>query len=435
MLDAFILHINKSFPFLKKEKFFIACSGGLDSIVLTVLAHELKLNFAVAHCNFRLRGKESDDDEEFVRDFSEKIGVPFYVKQFNTKKEIENRGGSLQMVARDLRYEWFFKLLQTHDYSYLLTAHHTDDSLETFLINLSRGTGINGLTGIPEQNGSVIRPLLPFSRKEIKDYAISNQISWREDSSNKESKYLRNHTRHNVIPQLKELSPSFLENFLNTQKRLQETSTILENLKKELQKSLFLTDGEIVKISIEKLQKLEPLQSYLYLLFNEYGFTAWKDILNLLSTTSGKEICSNTHRLVKDRDFILLTNLGTIDNTSFFISESDSLIETPIHLKIEKVEVIIDTHKNCVYLDMEKLNYPLEVRKKNNGDYFHPIGMKGKKKLSKYLKDEKVNTIAKEKQWLLCSNEAIVWVVGKRADERFKVDKKTKQIVKITWQE
>lgn len=433
MLNAFTEHIETSFPFLKKEQFIIACSGGLDSIVLVSLAHQLKLNFALAHCNFKLRDKESDDDELFVRNFAEAIGVRLFVKQFKTKEEIEKRGGSLQMVARDLRYEWFSELLKANNYNYLLTGHHADDSLETFLINLSRGTGLEGLTGILERNGQVLRPLLPFSRTEIEAYAKNHKIAWREDSSNKENTYLRNKTRNTVVPLLKELNPNFLSNFLATQHRLQESASIIENTKNELQHKLFKKNNGIIKVSILELEKLKPITNYLYLLFNEFGFTAWNDILNLLVANSGKTVNSSTHRLIKDRGFLLLDSIKNNTDSEYLITKDDVAIEYPVRLLMERVTSITDKAKNILYADIEKLNFPLVLRKWSEGDYFYPIGMSGKKKISKYLKDEKLSKIDKENQWLLCSKDAIIWVLGRRADDRFKIQSETKEVIKITW--
>lgn len=433
MLTSFQSHIKKQFPFLRGAKLLIACSGGLDSTVLSILASKSDLDFSLAHCNFGLREKESDEDEQFVKQLSKDLGVAFYSKTFDTKKEKQQLGGSIQMVARDLRYKWFRKLLESGEYAYLLTAHHADDSLETFLINLSRGTGIVGLTGIPNQNGNIVRPLLPFSRATILAYAETNKLTWREDSSNTETKYLRNNIRHVVIPKLKEMNENFLSNFSLTQQRLQESSLILEQTKKKLQRALFVYEDNTVTIPIKALKKLEPLSSYLYLLFQEYSFTAWEDILNLVNAESGKEVRSATHRLIKDRESFLLAPISEENQSEFYIKSDCETINEPLKLSIERVIKISETHKNILYIDMEKLIFPLMLRKWHNGDYFYPLGMKGKKKLSKYFKDEKVAIIAKEEQWLLCSGSEIIWVIGRRADERFKVTPATKQIVKIVW--
>jgi len=433
VLAEFKLHIENNFSFLKEHKFLIACSGGLDSVVLTHLLSKLDYSFELAHCNFNLRGKESKEDEQFVAQFAKSIGVKLHTVHFNTKKEINERGGSTQMVARDLRYEWFKELLATKTCEYVLTAHHADDSLETFIINLTRGTGLDGLTGIPQINEKTVRPLLAFSRGNILAYAKANMLTWREDSSNADTKYLRNEIRKEIIPKLKKLNQNVLSNFLNTQNNLKTSALILENTKKELQTKLFFKNGSNIKVSVKELLKLRPLEPYLYLLFKEYGFTAWNDVLGLLEANTGKEVRSRTHRLIKNREHLLLSPILDKIDDEFYIFKDSGPIENPLQLSIKKVLEISETNKNIVYMDMEKLNYPLMLRKWRKGDYFYPLGMAGKKKLSKYFKDEKVDIIAKEEQWLLCSNEQIAWVIGRRADERFKVTPDTKKIVKITW--
>ncbi len=434
MVANFKSHIELTFPFLKETKLLLACSGGLDSVVLSYLLRELNFDFALAHCNFNLRGDESNQDMEFVAKLAVQLKVAFYSKSFDTKNEMQQRGGSVQMVARDLRYEWFQELLNGNHYKYILTAHHADDALETFLINLSRGTGIDGLTGIPHQNKKIIRPLLPFSQSEIVQYASSNDIKWREDSSNASTKYLRNQIRHKIVPEFKKTNANFLNTFLSTQDKLLDSSLILDDVKVKLQKDLFLKEDDKIKISIEKLNELRPLRAYLHLLFNEFGFTAWKDVQHLLEASSGKQIVSKDFRLLKDRKYLFLTAIRNVNSKSYLISTLETSTEIPLNLKIEEVSRLSETDKNILYPDMEKLKLPLLLRKWKNGDYFYPLGMNGKKKLSKYFKDEKVNLLAKNEQWLLCTDENIVWVIGKRADERFKVTPKTKRIVKITWQ-
>ena len=433
MLSKFKSHIGNHFSFLQNAKLLVACSGGLDSIVLSWLMHQLDYNIALAHCNFNLREEESDDDELFVTAFANDLDIDFYVKSFNTKAVAQTNSGSIQMIARDLRYKWFKELLSTKNYDYVLTAHHADDCLETFLINLSRGTGIEGLTGIPEQNDEVIRPLLKFSRVDILAYAKANNLAWREDSSNAETKYLRNKIRQELVPVLKNLNPNFLSNFLNTQERLRASASILDNTKKELRDDLFVHENNLVRIAIEKLEKLLPMDTYLYLLFKEYGFTAWKDIHKLLKAESGKEVHSSTHRLVKDRKELLLVAKSDKVEGKYFINKNDKEVGIPVKLKMEVVSAITETSRNILYLDMEKLIFPLMLRKWSKGDYFYPLGMRGKKKLSKYYKDEKVNVVAKEKQWLLVNKEEIVWGIGRRADERYKGTQSTKTILKITW--
>ncbi len=432
MFPKFKEHISNKMPFLKGKKLILACSGGVDSVVLAYLCVAIDLDIALAHCNFNLRGEESDGDEDFVRELASKIGVEVYVKTFDTKQYAETHRGSVQMAARELRYQWFDELLKTKGFDYVLTAHHADDSLETFLINLSRGTGIDGLSGIPEVNEQVVRPLLPFSQEEIVEYATSESIEWREDSSNASSKYLRNKIRHQIVPVLKELHPTFLQNFLNSQIHLQQTNDLVVNHLNELKAKLFEPRDGAIKINIAELEKMQPLESHLYGLFKDYGFTEWEDVKALLTTMSGKQVVSKSHLLLKDRDCLILSEKKNRESQIYPVYMDRPLTKLPIKLKVEVVETLDEQGKNVVFLDKEKLIFPLVLRNWEKGDYFYPFGMKGKKKLSKFFKDEKMDVISKEEQWLLCSDNEIVWVVGKRADERFKVEDSTRQIIKIT---
>lgn len=433
MLTQFIAHIKTGFPFLKEKRLLLACSGGVDSVVLAHLCVRLELNVTLAHCNFNLRGAESDEDESFVRELARQLKAAILVKSFDTEKYAQTHKGSIQMVARELRYQWFEEVLEAEGFDFVLTAHHADDSLETFVINLSRGTGIDGLSGIPAQNGRVFRPLLNFSRNEILEFAIAEQIEWREDSSNVESKYLRNKIRHEIVPKLKELHPTFLGNFKKTQEHLIQNNALVQNHINEIKEKLFVQEVGHYRIRIEDLAELHPIEPYLYQLFNGFGFTEWEDVKRLLTAMSGKKVESNTHSLIKDREHLLLSKKETKKKTVFVISEDDNHIINPIQLKIETVKTLQKPLQNVVYIDKEKLNYPLLLRNWEKGDYFYPFGMQGKKKLSKFFKDEKTDVLSKEKQWLLCSGKNIVWVVGKRLDERFKVDESTKSILKITF--
>lgn len=432
MLTEFNNHIEKKHPSLKKGKLLLACSGGVDSIVLAYLCVRSALNVTLAHCNFNLRGSESDGDETFVKKLGSELKTPTITKSFDTKNYILKNGGSVQMAARALRYQWFEELKASEGFDFILTAHHSDDKLETFLINLSRGTGIDGLTGIPEQNKRVIRPLLAFSRVQILAYAKAEELAWREDSSNEDSKYLRNKVRHEIVPRLKEMHPSFLDNFIQTENYLNQTNALVENHINQVKTDLFEIKGDLVKINIDKLLKLQPIEAYLYKLFQSYGFTDWSGVHDLLTTVSGKEVVSKTHKLLKDRDYLILSETKNEKQDFFIIEEGIEVIQDPISLKLEKAEAVQKSPKNVVFFDKEKLNYPLMLRRWEKGDYFYPYGMLGKKKLSKYFKDEKIDLFSKEKQWLLCSNNEIVWVVGMRSDNRFKVDDTTENILKVT---
>ena len=432
MFEAFKNHIEINFPHLKNKTSLLACSGGVDSMVLAYLFCKLKLPVVLAHCNFKLRGEASDRDEKLVKDFATSSNIKFISTYFDTIGYINQNKVSLQVGARELRYNWFMKLMKEEQLETVVTAHHADDNLETFLINLSRGTGLDGLTGIPEKTETISRPLLPFSRIEILEFAKQHAISWREDASNKETKYLRNQIRHDLVPLLKNLSPSFLENFRKTQFFLNQSADILNDRLYYLKKKLFSLEEESVKVKVENLLDLHPLEGYLYHLFNEYGFTTTKDLVQLTKSDSGKELQSKTHRLLRDREHLILKKIDDAVNKSYLIAEDARLISEPISMKMELVREMQEKECNVLYVDKNSLKYPLEVRHWENGDYFYPFGMKGKKKVSKFFKDEKLSRFKKEKQWLLCSDNKIVWIVGLRGDDRFKVTDSTKEILKFS---
>jgi tRNA(Ile)-lysidine synthase len=432
MFKSFQEHINQSLPFLSKGKLLIAISGGLDSVVLTHLCHQLKLPISLAHCNFNLRGTESDADEDFVLQLAEDLDIEVFVESFDTEAYAKTHKLSTQMAARELRYHWFEELSSQLKYDYILTAHHADDNLETFLINLSRGTGLEGLIGIPEINGNIVRPLLKFSRDDIETYAKEQHIKWREDSSNASTKYLRNKLRHEVIPALKEINPQLLQNFNKTLSFLKDSNDIIEDSIARVQKNVVSVEGDLVKLDIKKLLELSNTKAYLYQLLKDFNFTEWNDVSDLLKAQSGKQVFSSTHRLVKDRDYLLLTELFFEGFEEVAISEKAKEVETPIGiLSFDDVNAMVGKDDHVIFVDKDKLKFPLTLRKWQEGDYFYPLGMKGKKKLSKFFKDEKLSLIEKESTWLLCSEDTIVWIIGKRADERFKVTEKTTLILKI----
>lgn len=433
MTNSFQNHINHNLPFLNKSKLLIAISGGLDSVVLTHLCHEAKLNFSLAHCNFNLRGDESDADEEFALQLAEDLDLEVFIESFDTEIYAKEHKLSTQMAARELRYDWFASLSQQLGFDYILTAHHADDAFETLLINLTRGTGLDGLTGIPEVNFNIVRPLLPFSREQIEAYAKDNRLKWREDSSNASNKYLRNKMRHEVIPVLKSITPQVLQNVSTTIENLQNSQQIIEDAIVRIQKKVVTIEGDVIKFHIKKLQKLSNPKVYLYELLKDFNFTNWDDVTDLLTAQSGKQVFSETHRLLKDRTHLLLTEHKTQETPeTIMISENDKSIETPFGtLFFDEADAIFGKKSNSIFVDKALLNYPLTLRKWQEGDFFYPLGMKGKKKLSKYFKDEKLSLIDKENVWVLCSNDVIVWVVGLRADERFKVSDATKNIINI----
>lgn len=436
MIQRYKAHINSNLPFLKDKKLLIAISGGLDSVVLTHVFNHLNFaTIALAHCNFKLRDKESDLDEEFVTNLSQKTSNQIFTKRFNTSDFAKKNSISTQIAARELRYNWFQEVLHEHHFDFVLTAHHADDNLETFLINLTRGSGLEGFTGIPAQNGTIVRPLLPFSRAEILKYAQENQLTWREDASNASTKYTRNKIRHQVISVLKEINPSLLLSFEKTIANLQESQQIIEDRIATISKEVVTEKNNLIKLDIEKIKQLSNPKAYLYQLLKTYQFTAWNDVYELLSAQSGKQVFSKTHRLLKDRDSLILSEIdfSTTLEMTFDIDENTTEITNPIQLIFEKVDAKTIENKQTVYVDKDLLKYPLQLRKWQNGDYLYPTGMQGKKKLSKFFKDEKFSLLEKENAWLLCNaNNEIIWVVNYRQDRRFAPKQNTTHYLKIS---
>jgi tRNA(Ile)-lysidine synthase len=432
MLSNFKNHISARFPFLENKKLFLAVSGGLDSMVLLHLLQQLEYKIAVLHCNFQLRGLESFGDQDFIRNYCEENKISIFSTQFDTEAFAKDYKLSTQIAARELRYSWFYELLEIHNFDYILTAHHADDNLETFIINLSRGTGLDGLIGIPEQNDKIIRPLLLFSREEILNYAKENNIEWREDSSNASNKYLRNKIRHDLVPVLKEINPKFLKAFQKTQSYLQESNEMAEDASIMIYQQVAKEYGEEIHFDLNQLKKLPNYKSYLYQWLNEFGFLAWKDIYDLTDGQSGKQIFSTEFRLLKNRDTLILSPISKIRQLEFEINKTDTQVNIPLKLRLCNVSHITEGSNKIIFVDAEKILFPLILRKWKEGDSFQPFGMNGKsKKISKLFKDEKLSLIEKENCWLLCSNNQIVWVVGIRQDERFKITNTSNKILKI----
>lgn len=434
MLLPFQNHLREQFPQVWDSRLLIAVSGGVDSVVLAHLCKESGLEIALAHCNFHLREEESEGDEEFVVELADALDLEVFVEHFDTKAYAEDQKLSIQMAARELRYHWFEELRESFGFDYILTAHHANDDLETFLINLVRGTGIEGLTGIPRRNDFVLRPLLPFSRASIEDVARSQKLSWREDSSNASSKYLRNRIRHEIVPILQELNPQLLESFQKTQSHLRKSSHLVDDYISAIFPRVAKEVRHGYSFDIKLLKTLPHIKAVLYELFKTFGFTEWKDIRHLLDTQSGKVVYSRTHRLIKDREELLLTQLPVEGELQYSIEEEEEVVMLPIGtFHFERVEKISEATSRSIYIDKSKLSYPLLLRKWQKGDFFYPFGMEGRKKLSKLFKDNKLSLPEKENCWILCSQDQIVWVVDQRADARFCVDDKTSDIIKITY--
>jgi len=440
MFKNFQEHINQNFSFLKECKLLIAISGGLDSVVLAHVCHQLNLNISLAHCNFNLRGKESDADEDFVMQLAENFNLEVFIESFETEACAKENKLSIQMAARELRYNWFENLAEQLHFDYILTAHHADDNLETFLINLTRGTGLDGLTGIPEINDNIVRPLLEFSREDIEKYANENKLVWREDSSNASTKYLRNKLRHEVVPKLKEINPQLLQNFDKTLSHLKDSKDIIEDRVEDISNTIITHVSETeIHFDIEELQKLNNPKIYLYQLLKDYNFTEWNDVYHLLESQSGKYVLSESHRLLKDRSCLILSkvksNVSSNAVESLLIDVNRNQIEIPLGtLSFDDIKQISESNNSTIFVDKDLLKFPLKVRQWQKGDYFYPFGMQGKKKLSKFFKDEKLSLLDKENVLLLCSENNIVWIIDKRLDNRYKISDKTKNILKITLQ-
>jgi tRNA(Ile)-lysidine synthase len=433
MQQKFLNHINQNFPILKGKKLLLAVSGGLDSMVMANLFHKNNFTIAIAHCNFQLRGAESFEDQNFVRNYADVNTIKSFITQFDTEAFAKDFKLSIQVAARELRYHWFYELLETENYDFILTAHQADDNLETFLINLVRGTGLDGLTGIPAQNDKIIRPLLIFSRQEIEYYAKENNIEWREDSSNASDKYLRNKIRHNLVPVLRELNTDFFSSFQKTQNHLQEAQTMVEDASIMVYQQVANENGEEVHFDLNQLKKIPNYTSYLYQWLNEFGFSAWNDIYDLVESQSGKQVFSNEFRLLKNRDYLILSPINLDDKKEeYFINKNQKEVKIPINLSFCKIDDTSMMLNTTIFVDEDKLKFPLVLRRWKEGDIFQPFGMKGKsKKVSKFFKDEKLSLIEKENSWILCSDNQIVWIIGIRQDERFKIENTTKNRLKI----
>lgn len=432
MLLKFQKNLLANFPNLASKKVVLAVSGGIDSMVLADLFLKSELNFAIVHCNFKLRNSESDLDQKFVEAFCTQNQIPFFTTSFDTLAFAKDFKLSTQIAARKLRYDYFYEILQNENYDFIATAHHLDDNIETFFINLSRGTGIDGLTGIPIINDKVIRPLLDFSRNEIENYANENNLKWREDASNASDYYLRNKIRHHLTPILKEINPSFSKSFEHTLENLKQAQSLIDDASRIVYKKVVEDELDFKKINIQELKKLPNYKAYLYQWLQPLGFSAWEDIYKLAEAESGKQIFSENYQLLKDRNFLIIAPKSNSVDEEYTVEKGTSEVNFPIKLLFCKVAEPFYSSNKTIFVDDKKLSYPLTLRRWKSGDIFYPFGMKGKsKKVSKFFKDEKFSRIEKENTWFLCSNSEIVWIVGTRSDERFKIDEKTKTILQI----
>ena len=435
MFDQFQAYINRYNLIAKGDKVILALSGGIDSMVLAGLLLKSKVEFVAAHCNFHLRGEESDGDEKFVRDYAERNGIQCFVKHFETEKYAADNGISIEMAARDLRYDWFVQLRQQLGYDKIAVAHHADDQAETFFINLLRGAGLNGLKGMKPQNGVIIRPLLWASREQIRKYAVENQILWREDHTNAESVYLRNKIRNQLLPAFDELHSEARQGLYKSLEHLAAENELYRELLQEKLGQIIEYNGDIQRIPHSAFLIQHSSFQLLFEWLRQYGFNTDQChfIYDALRSGVGNQYCSPTHCVVIGRDDLQLSEIKekTDDEIQIEIGEEEILF--PVHLCFSKLEktadFFIDKSPYVAQLDFDKLKFPLTLRHWRHGDRFHPLGMKGSKLLSNFFVDQKFTEYQKQNVWLLVSADGdILWVVGYRIDERFKVSNSTKTI-------
>ena len=435
MIDQFKAYINRCNLLAEGEKVILALSGGVDSMVLADLLLKSKVEFVAAHCNFHLRGEESDGDEKFVRGYAERNGIQCFVKHFETEKYAAEQGVSIEMAARDLRYNWFEQLRQQLGYDKIAVAHHADDQAETFFINLLRGAGLNGLKGMKPQNGVVIRPLLWASREQIRKYAVENQILWREDHTNAESVYLRNKIRNQLLPVFDELQSEARQGLYKSLEHLAAENELYRELLQEKLGQIIEYNGDIQRIPHSAFLIQHSSFQLLFEWLRQYGFNTDQChfIYDAIGTGVGNQYCSATHRLVIGRDELQLFEIKEDTNEEIQIEIGEEEILLPVHLCLSKLEktpdFVINKSPEVAQLDFNKLKFPLTLRRWRPGDRFHPLGMKGSKLLSDFFVDQKFMEYQKQNVWMLVSaDNAIVWVVGHRIDERYKTNSETKII-------
>ena len=443
LLSNFQQYIKQHHLFNQKDELLLAVSGGVDSVVLCELCHQAGYNFSIAHCNFKLRGAESDRDENFVKELAVKYNVEFYSKTFNTTEEVKNRKTSIEETARDLRYEWFKEIQHSkfniqndvHQTSYILTAHHANDNIETVLMNFFRGTGIKGLRGILPKQQKIIRPLLFAKRIEIENFATENNLAFVTDSTNAQNEYTRNYFRNDIIPAIQKIFPQAEENSLQNINRFIDVEVLYNQAITLHKNKLCVLKGNEVHIPVLKLAKAKPLQTIVYEIVKDFGFTALQttDIVNLLQADSGKYIQSSTHRIIRNRKWLIISPKNTNEAVTILIEDGDKKIsfengelELELNSKFD-----IQNSKFDIQLDASKITFPLLLRKWKQGDYFYPLGMKHKKKLSRFFIDNKLSLTQKENSWVLESNKKIIWVVGMRIDDRFKITANTKEVLEV----
>lgn len=414
----------------EKRTYLLAVSGGADSMVLAQIFNDLGLQFHVAHINYKLRGEDSDLDQKVVQDFCENKNIKFHLYEVSEKDHKPEN--SIQLWARELRYAFFKEIREKENLDFLVTAHHLNDQLETFIINLSKASGINGLAGIPSSDNNILRPLLPFSKEEIYAFAKENHIEYREDLSNRKSDYLRNKIRHEIVPKLLETNSHFLENFKKSSLYLNQTKDFVQQQIKEVENRITVFNKDQKILSKEQLSAESAFVKFE--MFKKYGFTIEEEIAKFFTAENGSVFFSKDYQLTVDRNGFVITNRD--ENISN--EETEEII-----LKSRNNEITLSDYNEYQIviaksfdwlLDTEKIQLPLKLRKKKEADVFFPIGMKGKKKISKFLRDEKLSILDKQNTWLLCdSNDQVLGVIPYRQDRRFCPEQHTKKTLNIRW--
>jgi tRNA(Ile)-lysidine synthase len=436
MLKPFESNLFTLVSHFKNKRFLIAASGGLDSTVLIHLCHSLNLDIGICHVNFQLRGEESDADEKFLVELAKRLNCPIFTQKKDTKTYAKRHQLSTQVAAREIRYKWFEVCLKGHQYDYLLTAHHADDNIETYLINSFRGTGIKGLTGIPKQRDYILRPLLGFSRADILSYAESHNILWREDKSNNSDHYFRNRLRHHLIPFFKSHDTDIFSRFETTQSHISRQENLLNDYISLVKERIFLQQEPTVRIGIKELELFSNPDLILIELLKDYGFVDAKSIANLIYAHNGKFLTSEHYKIVKERGFLELyqTEEQTATETEISLDKLPQQVtftEGALHFSITDSSHFNFSTPNIAFIDKALLTEHLVLRPLKTGDFFYPLGMTGKRKLSDFLKDEKLTNFEKSKTWVLTHKNDIIWVINLRIDNRYKITKSTKTCLKI----
>lgn len=434
MIERFKSFIEEHDLFSGSDRILLAVSGGIDSIVMLELFLRTGYNIGVAHCNFTLRGEDSDADEALVGKIAAKHDLPFYSRRFDTSSHAIENKVSVQMAARELRYAFFDELCTQHGYDHVATAHHLDDQIETFFINLTRGTGIAGLHGIPLRNEKIVRPMMFAYRRDLEEYQKENKVEYREDASNLDNKYMRNKIRHEIIPLFTEINPSFRGEMTDTMKRLSGTEQIYKQvIELAIRETVSQEEGRYY-IDVNKLKMFSPLEQVLFEIVVMFGFRQddVPNIINAMDGISGKKFLSQAWQLVIDRDKMIISAIQ--QKEVFFdilIDEDIEKISKPIPLTFERLDAkdfSIPLESNIAALDVDRLQFPLIIRKWEQGDTFIPLGMKNRKKLSDFFIDEKISVVDKENIWVLCSSDEIAWIIGHRIADPFKITNQTKKI-------